>query len=88
MYLAVYLAVEPFHTRYSASFLKRMHFDAGLVHDGLKLLVDVIQHLAVHLQGLNNLLMGVVQRQLSKVTRNLSPRRICTPTMWRAKEDD
>jgi hypothetical protein len=59
--LATYLAVHALHARYSPCLLERVDLNSGLIHDSLKLLVDVVQDLAVHLQRLDDLLVRVLQ---------------------------
>lgn len=59
--LATYLAVYALHTRYSPCLLERVDLNSGLVRNSLKLLMDVVQDLAVHLQRLDDLLVRVLQ---------------------------
>ena len=58
--LATYLAVQALHARYSPCLLKRVNPDSGMVGYGLKLLVNVVQDLVVHLQRLDELLVRVL----------------------------
>ena len=63
--LATYLAVHALHARYSLCLLERVDPNSRLVRNGLELLVDVVENLAVHLQRLDDLLVGVLQCQKS-----------------------
>lgn len=57
-----YLVAQSFLARYTTGFLERMDFDAAFVGDRLKVVVDVVQHLAVDLQRLYYPLVRVLQR--------------------------
>lgn len=62
---ATYLIVQALHARYSPGLLERVDPNSRLVRDGLKLLVDIVQDLAVHLQRLDDILVRVLQCQKS-----------------------
>lgn len=53
--------MQALHPRYSPCLLERVDLNSRLVRDSLKLLVDIVQDLAIHLQRLDDLLVRVLQ---------------------------
>ena len=57
-----YLLVQPFHAGDPLRLLKGMNLNIILMHNLHKLVIDIVEYLSLHFQGLDNLLLCVLQR--------------------------
>jgi hypothetical protein len=60
-----------------------MDLDSALEHDGLGLLIDVVEHLIVNLQRLKQLLVRVLEGDTGQIWRDLALASVCPPLVWR-----
>jgi hypothetical protein len=61
------LFVQPFYAWYVPCLFKTMGLDSALEHDGLGLLIDVVEHLIVNLQRFKQLLVRVLEGNAGQI---------------------
>lgn len=61
------LFVQPFCAWYVPCLLKTIDLDSALEHDGLGLLIDVVEHLIVNLQRFKQILVRVLEGDTGQI---------------------
>ena len=77
-----YLPMQASHSGHPPPLLEGMYADSLFERHVDELVMDVVQHFAIYLQSLEDLLMRVLQCYLRECRSDLSPARKCTASMW------
>lgn len=80
--------MQPFDTRHSPGLLERVSLNFTLIQQVDEVILNIIQHFAIHLERVENPFIRVLEGYHRKIGRNLSPVRGFGAAMRRPEEDD